>query len=162
MFNFRSNSLAPYEGTKPEVDLQQYFNGEIKAWGLIQDWRGRVTARFDVDMVGTWDGNTGTLVETFRYYSGRVDKRSWKITKHEDGTYTGVADDIIGTANGRQVGSALAWQYSMDIVVDDKKIAVKLDDWMWQMNDGILINRSYIKKFGLTVAQLTLFMQKAK
>ena len=28
------------------------------------------------------------------------------------------------------------------------------------MNDGVLINRSYLKKFGLTVAELTIFMQK--
>jgi hypothetical protein len=28
------------------------------------------------------------------------------------------------------------------------------------MNDGILINKSYLKKFGITMAELTLFMQK--
>jgi len=133
MFNLRSNSLEPYQGTKP-----------------------------DVDMTGTWDGNKGTLVETFRYYSGRVDERSWVITKHDDGTYTGVASDIIGEARGRQVGSTLAWQYGLNIVVDGRTFKVKLDDWMWQMNDGILINRSYIKKFGITAAELTLFMQKVK
>ncbi|HAQ50270.1 MAG TPA: DUF3833 domain-containing protein, partial [Gammaproteobacteria bacterium] len=26
--------------------------------------------------------------------------------------------------------------------------------------DGVLINRSYLKKFGITVGELTLFMQK--
>ncbi|MGB0844641.1 MAG: DUF3833 domain-containing protein [Alphaproteobacteria bacterium] len=162
MFFARSTSLKPYTGTKPEVDLQTYFDGEIKAWGLIQDWRGRVTARFDIDMVGEWDGNTGVLKETFRYYSGRVDTREWTITKHDDGTYTGVADDIIGTANGRQNGSALAWNYDIIITVDGKKIQLNLDDWMWQMNDGVLINRSYFKKFGIKVAELTVFMQKVK
>jgi hypothetical protein len=52
------------------------------------------------------------------------------------------------------------WKYSMDITVDNSTYKVKFDDWMWQMNDGIVINRSYIKKFGITVAELTLFMQK--
>jgi hypothetical protein len=31
---------------------------------------------------------------------------------------------------------------------------------MWAMNDGVVVNRSYLKKFGFTVAELTLFMQK--
>jgi hypothetical protein len=48
----------------------------------------------------------------------------------------------------------------MDLEVGDKTYRIKLDDWMWQMNDGVLINRSYLKKFGITVAELTLFMQK--
>jgi hypothetical protein len=30
------------------------------------------------------------------------------------------------------------------------------------MNDGVLINRSYLKKFGITVTKLTIFMQKQK
>ncbi len=48
----------------------------------------------------------------------------------------------------------------MDIIVDNSTYKVRFDDWMWQMNDGIIINRSYIKKFGITVAELTLFMKK--
>ncbi|MBL6621549.1 MAG: DUF3833 family protein, partial [Rickettsiales bacterium] len=39
---------------------------------------------------------------------------------------------------------------------------IKFDDWMWQLNDGVVINRSYLKKFGFTIAELTLFMQKTK
>jgi hypothetical protein len=28
------------------------------------------------------------------------------------------------------------------------------------MNDGVLMNRSYMKKFNLTMAEITIFMQK--
>ena len=72
----------------------------------------------------------------------------------------GSAHDIIGNASGESSGSAMNWKYSMDITVDNSTYRVKFDDWMWQMNDGIVINRSYIKKFGITVAELTLFMKK--
>jgi hypothetical protein len=111
-------------------------------------------------MVGSWNGNNGKLEEDFRYYDGKTQKRIWTITKNDDGTYNGIADDIVGTATGKTQGSAVNWSYVMDIEVDQKIYRLKLDDWMWQMNDGVLINRSYLKKFGITVAELTLFMQK--
>ena len=154
------NKLEHYKGSSPKADIKEYFNGNIKAWGLVQDWRGRVTARFDVDMVGSWDGDKGKLEEEFVYYDGKKQQRTWIITKNADGSYIGTAGDIIGEASGEVQGSAVNWAYTMDIPVDGKTYRLKLDDWMWQMNDGVLINRSYLKKFGITVAELTLFMKK--
>lgn len=160
MFSGCGKKIDYYKGTEPKADIKEYFNGKIKAWGLVQDWRGRVTTRFDVNMVGSWKGNIGTLEEDFQYYNGKTQKRIWTITKKEDGTYEGLAGDIIGKATGRTNGSGVNWSYVMDIPVDDTTYRLTLDDWMWQMNDGVLINRSYMKKFGITVAELTLFMQK--
>jgi hypothetical protein len=48
----------------------------------------------------------------------------------------------------------------MDVPVGDSKYRLRFDDWMWAMNDGVLMNRSYMKKFGITVAEVTIFMQK--
>ena len=149
-----------YKDTKPKADIKEYFNGPIKAWGLVQDWRGRVTRRFDVEMVGSWNGDTGKLEEKFNYYDGETQERVWTITKLSDDVYEGTAGDILGKASGEASGSAVNWHYTMDLPVGDTTYKVKFDDWMWQMNDGVLINRSYIKKFGITVAELTIFMQK--
>lgn len=155
-----NKQLDHYSGTEPKADIKAYFTGPIKAWGVVQDWRGRVVSRFDVDMVGTWDGDNGRLDEEFRYYDGSTQERVWKITKLEDGSYEGTAGDIIGKATGASNGSAVNWAYQMVVPVGDTTYRLTFDDWMWQMNDGVLINRSYLKKFGFTVAELTLFMQK--
>lgn len=160
MLSACSNSLDYYEGSQPPADIKAYFNGPIKAWGLVQDWRGRVVNRFDVTMTGRWEGDTGTLEEDFRYYDGRTQRRVWTITRKADGSYEGTAGDIIGKATGNATGSAIRWHYQMDVPVDDTTYRLRFDDWMWQMHDGVLINRSYLKKFGITVAELTLFMQK--
>ena len=157
---FSKAPLDTYKGSTPELDLKEYFSGPIKAWGLVQDRSGKVTRRFDVDMVGSWDGDKGTLEETFIYYDGETDKRVWTITKITDNTYEGEAGDIIGKAKGRTVGNSMRWAYVMDLEVGDTSYHITFDDWMFLMNDGILINRSYLKKFGFTVAELTLFMQK--
>ena len=154
--------LNHYKSAEPPLDLKEYFTGPIKAWELVQNHKGEVTRRFDVTMVGTWDGDVGTLEEEFAYYDGETQKRIWTITKTEDNKYEGRADDILDKADGEVQGNAMRWAYQMDLPVGDKTYKITFDDWMFLMNDGILINRSYLKKFGLTVAELTLFMQKQK
>lgn len=158
--SYSRNSLEYYKGSSPKIDLREYFNGPIKAWGIIQDWRGRIVSRFDVNMIGTWQGDAGTLTEQFEYYDGKKQKRVWTIKKLQDDAYEGTASDIIGKATGQTNGSAVRWNYVMDLPVDNTTYRIRFDDWMWMMNDGVLINRSYLKKFGVTVAELTLFMQK--
>ena len=149
-----------YANDEPKIDIKEFFNGPIKAWGIVQDRSGNVTARFDVRMVGEWKGDEGTLKEDFTYYDGKKQKRTWKIKKLAENKYEGRADDIIGKADGNIVGSNVYWEYTMDVPVDDTTYRLKFDDYMWQMHDGVVINRSYMKKFGFTVAELTIIMQK--
>jgi hypothetical protein len=156
------NTLEYYSDMSPKADIKSYFNGPIKAWGIVQDWRGRVVNRFDIEMVGEWNGDTGTLTEHFTYYDGKKQQRIWTIKKLSDGRYEGTASDIIDKASGSVSGNAARWNYVMDLPVDDTTYRIRFDDWMWVMNDGVLINRSYLKKFGITVSELTIFMQKQK
>jgi hypothetical protein len=159
----KDKKIMQYSDMKPQIKIEEYFNGPIKAWGLIQDRSGEVTTRFDVTMVGTWNGSRGTLVEKFDYYEGNEGKttdRTWTIKKLGEDRYEGFADDIIGKATGKTSGNTVQWGYVMDIPVDGTTYRITLDDWMFLMNDGVLINRSYLKKFGFKVAELTLFMQK--
>lgn len=153
-------ALKHYETMQPRFDMRSYFDGDIKAWGIVQDWRGRVVSRFDVTMRGSWQGDTGTLEEDFTYYDGSTQRRVWTITPTGENSYEGIASDIIGKASGKSAGNAVNWAYDMNVPVGDTTYRLRFDDWMWQMNDGVLINRSYLKKFGITVAELTLFMQK--
>jgi len=153
-------SVEAYKKTTPPLNLKTYFTGSIKAWGLIQNRSGVVTRRFDVTMNGSWEGDVGTLEEQFQYYDGETQKRVWTITKTADNRYVGKAADILDQATGELEGSAMRWAYQMDLPVGDTTYRITFDDWMFLMNDGVLINRSYLKKFGITVAELTLFMQK--
>ena len=155
-------NLNHYQQSQPPLDLQEYFTGPIKAWGIIQDYRGHVTRRFDVTMNGHWQDNVGTLEEHFDFYDGETQKRTWIITKVAQNQYQGTAGDILGKAQGNIEGSAMRWAYKMDLEVGNNTYRITFDDWMFLMNDGVLINRSYLKKWGITVAELTLFMQKQK
>ncbi len=153
-------SLNHYAEMKPQLELESYFNGPIKAWGIVQDRSGNVKRRFSIDMVAEWNGDTGTLTENFDYYDGETQQRIWTIKKVAAQQYEGTASDIIGKATGKVEGNAVQWAYQMNINVGDNTFKISFDDWMFLMKDGVLINRSYLKKFGFKVAELTLFMQK--
>ncbi|MDC0336028.1 DUF3833 domain-containing protein [Pseudodesulfovibrio sp.] len=150
-----------YSDMQPPFKLEEYFDGKVKAWGIVQDTSGNIVNRFDVVIEGTRSGDKITLDELFTYYDdGRTETRVWEITKIDDLHYEGTAGDIVGTAKGRAYGNALQWTYQMDVPVDDTTYRLTFDDWIWAMNDGVIVNRSYLKKFGFTVAEVTIFMQR--
>ena len=155
-----ATSLSEYKSSQPSLMMDSFFNGKLTAWGTFQDRNGKVLRRFQVDMIGTWDGNNGILDEDFVYDDGEKQKRIWRITKNPDGTFTGTADDVVGEAIGRSEGFALNWRYTMSLPVDDKVYEVQFDDWMYLVNAKNVINRASVSKFGLHVGEVTLFIQK--
>jgi len=145
----------------PEFRLERFFDGEVKAWGIVQDRSGNLVQRFEADIVGTWESGTLTLDETFSYDIGEgPEKRVWTITKNAEDRYTGSADDIAGPAAGSAYGNAMFWGYEMDLPVGDDTYRVTFEDWIWAVDDQRIFNRSYIKKFGLVFAEVTIFMEK--
>ncbi len=150
-----------YAEHKPGFDLFSFFEGDVTAWGIVQNRSGEIVQRFEVDIVGTVAGNTITLDETFEYFVGEGPiKRVWVITRNDDGSYSGSAGDIAGPAAGVPYGNAFRWTYEMDLPVDGQTYRVSFEDWFFAIDDNRLINRSYIQKFGLDMAEVTIFMER--
>ncbi len=162
IFYFSSNIGAePIDTQTENFKLETYFLGKTKAWGIIENRFGKNKfTHFQVDIKGSWDGETLTLEENFLYSSGRTDRRVWKIKKIDEKNYTGTANDVIGEANGKIVGNKFSWQYHMRLPIGKNGVKVKLDDKMWLQKDGVLINNAKIKKFGIKFADLTIFFIK--
>lgn len=149
-----------YREQSPPLEMLDFFNGHIKAWGIVQNRSGNVVQKFTVDIHGERQGNLVVLNEEFHYIFGEgVTTRTWTIEKLPGDQYRGSATDI-EAASGVNFGSALSWSYQMDLPVDDTSYRVGFDDWMWAFDRHTLMNRSYIKKFGLTMAEVTIFMQR--
>jgi hypothetical protein len=155
-----STSIDDYADSTPAFDLKRYFNGELTAWGIVEDYSGKLTRRFCVDIVGTWDNNQGQLHETFYYNDGEQQIRIWKLDVQEDGTVTGTAGDVVGQASGSAVGTAFNWQYTLTVPIGDSEYDFAIDDWMFQMDEQRVMNRSYMQKFGITVAEISIFFDK--
>ena len=150
-----------YRQQTPAFDLYQFFSGDVKAWGIVQNRSGEVVQRFVVDIDGSVDGDTLTLDESFNYGVGDgPTSRTWTIVKQSDNSYVGRASDIDGPATGTSFGNAFNFHYEMDLPVDDTTYSVTFDDWFWAFDDSTMMNRSYIRKFGIVMAEVTIFMQK--
>lgn len=150
-----------FENGKPLLLIENYFAGRTKAWGIFQDRYGRVRRQFEVDIAGSWDGQQLTLVEDFCYSDKKTERRVWQIVKHGPSDYVGVADGVVGIANGTAHGNALNWHYRFALQVGNRSLIVKFDDWMVLQPDGILINRTEVTKFGFKLGELTLFFSKS-
>jgi hypothetical protein len=155
-------SIEPsvYAQEKPTLDLKTYFNGTIDAWGLFQDRSGKVIKRFTVVMRCTWNGNQGVLDEDFIYSDGTKQKRIWRLTETSPGRYIGKADDVIGEAIGIASGNALNWSYVLALPVDGKVYNVNFDDWMYLVDEKVMINRAVMSKFGFKLGEVLLSFTK--
>jgi len=152
--------IDDYAKEKPVLELDKYFNGTLDAYGVFTDRSGQVVKRFTVVMDCTWSGNNGVLDEAFTYSDGTKQRRVWRLTRHADGRFTGQADDVVGTANGQQRGNAFYWTYTLALPVDGNIINVQFDDWMYLMNDKVMLNKASMSKWGVGLGEVTLSFVK--
>lgn len=155
-----SHEPSLYAAEKPLLDLKQYFNGTLDADGIFQDRSGKVVKRFHVVMNCTWAGDVGTLDEDFTYADGTKQKRVWTLRKVAPDRYIGTAPDVVGEAIGITAGNALRWQYVLALPVDGSVYNVDFDDWMYLMNDRVMLNRAKMSKFGFALGEVTLSFSK--
>jgi Protein of unknown function (DUF3833) len=134
--------VADYAGEKPVLDLRRYFNGTLDAYGVF--------------MRCSWNGEQGVLDEDFTYADGTTQKRIWRLTHLGNGRYEGRADDVVGVAEGQVAGNAFRWGYTLALPVDGRVWNVQFDDWMYLLDDRVMLNKAVMSKFGIRLGEVTL------
>lgn len=155
-----SPTPADYASQSPKLDLKQYFNGKLLAHGIVTDRSGKLLQRFTAEITGTWVGDTGTLDERFTYADGRKETRVWTLQRGADGRYTGTAADVLGEAQGQAAGNALNWRYTLLLPIEGRTWEVQFDDWMFLVDDQVMLNRAVMSKFGIRLGEVLLSFQK--
>jgi len=146
------------------LNLEEFFEGRTLAYGQFQDIFGTVRRRFEVDINGTWDGTTQTLrlVEDFLYEDDSTEQRVWTLVKTGDDTWRGTAPGVIGDALGEERGDTFNWRYTIDLPVPDGTLRVTFDDWMWLLTEDRLLNRAYMKRFGVDIGEVIISFEKQR
>ena len=98
--------------------------------------------------------------QNFTWSDGTTSRRVWTLTRQRDGSFRGTADDVVGEAIGEVAGNALRWRYVLALPVDGKIYNVDFDDWMFLMDDKVMMNRSYMSKWGFNLGEVTLTFAK--
>ncbi len=155
-----SPRVSDYAQQRPLLELDEYFDGRIRAHGIFQKRGGEVVRRFTVVMDCHWEGNQGVLDEAFTYSDGTTQRRIWRLTKHEGGRYTGRADDVVGEAQGQTAGNAFRWNYTLRLPGDGTEYEVQFDDWMFLIDEHVMLNRATMSKFGVTLGEVLLSFTK--
>lgn len=158
-FSFRAQKPGDYADTGAAFSLRDNLSGRIACEGLIYGPTGRMTNSFTASMEGAWDGDTGTLSEDFTYSNGRKQQRKWYLRLGKGNRFTATADDIIGEAQGVISGSTVRMTYKIVLPRQAGGHVLSVTDWMYLTRDGVIMNRSEMRKFGLKVAELVATMR---
>ena len=149
-----------FKGKEPRLIIEKYLDGNVKAWGLLQNRSGEVTRQFSADLNGKWDGKQLILDEKFNWTDGELQTRQWTINKIDEHHYEGTASDVVGTAKGFSYGPAFKFEYVLLVPVKGKNIKITFDDWIFMQDERVAINRATMTKFGFKVAELTVMFVK--
>jgi hypothetical protein len=156
-----SMQIEDFKGTTPAFVPQEYFNGPLKAYGLVKDRSGKITRRFKGEMVGSWDEKgVGTLDERFVYDDGEVQTRTWTMKPIKEGVFNATAGDIIGDSLMQAQGNTVMLDYTMRVPYKGSTIDIDVRDWLHLQDDGVIINHSKMKKFGFDVGELVITILK--
>ena len=148
-----------------KLNLEEFFDGELVAYGQFQDIFGTVRRRFEVQISGDWDGQRLLLTEDFQYEDGSTEQRVWTLVKTGADTWRGTAPGVIGAAVGVEDGDRFNWKYTIDLPIPSadgpaETLRVSFDDWMWLTADNRLFNRAYMQRAGIDIGDVSISFEK--
>ena len=157
------SDISVHAERRPTFDLTTFFDGKTVAYGIFEDRFGNLRRQFRVEIDAKREGNMLTLDERFLYADGEQDRRIWRIEKNiieGEAVYTGRAEDITGTATGRIAGNTMSWRYEITLELSGMEVEVSFDDFIYQIDKDMAINRAYVSKWGLEIGSVTLVFLK--
>jgi Protein of unknown function (DUF3833) len=148
-----------------ELELEEFFDGDLVAYGQFQDIFGTVRRQFRVTIKGDWDGQRLRLAEDFVYEDGSTEQRIWTLVKTGDETWRGTAPGVIGAAVGEERGDRFNWRYTIDLPVPSADgpattTRVTFNDWIWLLDDNRAFNRAYMHKAGIGIGDVSISLEK--
>lgn len=153
--------------SKQKLNLEEFFDGDFVAYGQFQDILGTVRRSFVVDLKGEWDGERLRLIENFVYEDGATEQRIWTLRKTGPDSWEGTAPGVIGVATGEEQDNRFNWRYEIDLPVPaadgtNETVRVTFDDWMWLLSEDRLLNRAYVKRYGVDIGDVIISFEKLR
>ena len=152
--------VSDYQERKPELILEDFFEGDLKAYGIVKNRSGKVIRTFTADIHAYWNGPTGTLEEDFVFDDGEKQRRVWTLTRQEDGHIIGTAGDVVGEAQAEVSGNSMFLDYILSVPYKDGTIDLSIDDRLYLVDPKVIVNESVMSKFGFRVGEVLLVIQR--
>jgi hypothetical protein len=145
-----------FTGKEPVIAPETFFTGHTQSWGVVETTSGEPISTFTSDAHGIRD-DAGALLLTqdFAFSDGRTVQRRWHFVKTDDHRFEATANDVVGTAHGEAYGNLFHWTYALALDPGNRLENVDMEQWMYLQDDGTLMNRVAIRKFGVLAAMVT-------
>jgi hypothetical protein len=143
--------------SKTPFELDRYFTGHTRSWGVFENRGGAPRRYFTADSVGKRDA-TGALVLTqhFRFSDGQKQMRIWRIRRVDATHWEATANDMVGDARGEGTGNAFYWEYDIRVNRRNPLTTVHVRQWIYQPEEtDTVMTRLVITKLGMPLFEVT-------
>ena len=148
-------NVQQFAGTAPAFDPLVFFTGHVRSWGVLEDRYGYPTETITTDCQGTLEGPDRLHMVQHLVEGGMQQTRDWHMRRMSPTHFEATANDVVGTASGDAAGRAFHWTFTLALKPGNALENVTMDQWMYLQDDGSMINRDTIRKFGVIVAEVT-------
>lgn len=150
-----SPTVGQFTGTTPAFDPVMFFTGHVVSWGVLEDRSGYPTGPVITDCRGELDGPDS--LHMVQHLTEGIDRqvRDWHMHRVSPTQFEATANDIVGVAKGESAGRVFHWSFVLALEPGNVLENVTLDQWMYLEDDGSMVNRDTIRKFGVVVAGVT-------
>ena len=144
----------------PKLKFEVYFSGKVTAFGhmtlyypkkRIKNIKAKFSGKFHRDKLNLneefIDGNSKT-------------NRAWTFQKISELNFIGHENNVLSPFNVRVENNILNMNYKFKTSYKNYDFSVNIEDSMYLINDKILLNKSKISKFGITIAETILLYTK--
>jgi len=148
--------IDKFADDKLRFDPIAFFTGHVASWGVMEDRAGAPTGRVRTDCVGEAEGTDGLhMTQRLTFEDGSVKQRDWHLRRTGPQAYEGSANDMVGSALGEASGRLFHWRWVLATAPDNRLADVTLEQWMYLMEGGTMVNRTVITKLGIVIATVT-------
>lgn len=148
--------LARFADTAPAFDPVAFFTGHTQSWGVVENCDGRPSDIVTTDCVGKPDGADGLrMVQHLTVGSEAPQTRTWHMRRLDPHHFEATANDLVGTARGEAEGRVFHWTWVLATKPGQGWRNVVFEQWMYHEDGGAMVNRSVIRKLGITLAEVT-------
>jgi hypothetical protein len=157
----KNNQPLSYLDNAPKYKVEEFLNGKIEGFAIVQDENGKITDAFTTSVIGEWEEKRGTVKYNFVFNGGKKDARTWLITSKDSESYTAIGHDFSKPAQGRQTGNASEIIYNLLYDYKGKKENVNFKDeiYMIDKNSAIVISSMTLNK--KNIGKIILSLKKA-
>ena len=140
---------------------EEYFAGHVVGQGTFFSRFGKNKA-FTLDLHGRVEDGVLLIDETATYETGDVNTTSYRFERLSETQYRISSPSFVAPTIGELRGNALHWSYHYKHKSADGETIIKFDDWMILHEDGVLIDRAFGSKWGISVGEIVLSMRKVE